>query len=142
MQREDAVLVAGELGELPDVVPHPLVGRVKQVGTVLVHLDTGLRLELGVGVTADMRALFDDEDPLAELGSHALGNRQTEKTGADDEKVEARCHRLPRVSDRAAVTPLAALRSSARLAAAKVAITSQFDITTLVTIVASVPSTP
>src|SRR6185312_8990418 len=103
---EDAVLVAGEFGELPDVVPDPLVRGVEQVSTVLVHLDAGLRLGLGVGVSADMRAAIDDEHPLAELSSHALGNRQTEKAGADDIEVNAtgrRSHRLPRVSDRETV---------------------------------------
>ena len=88
VHREDPVLVAGEVGELPDVVPHPLVGGVEQVRAVFVHLDTGLRLGLGVGVAADVRAPLDDQDPLAELGGHALGDRQAEESGADDEEVE------------------------------------------------------
>ena len=99
---EDAVLVTGEFGELPHVVPYPLVRGVEEVGTVLVHLDAGLRLSLGVSVPADMRAPVDDEHPLAELRSHALGDRQTEESGADDIEVKAtgrRSHRLPRVSD-------------------------------------------
>ncbi len=99
---EDAVLVTGEVGELPHVVPYPLVRGVEEVGTVLVHLDAGLRLSLGVRVPADMRAPVDDEHPLSELRSHALGDRQTEEAGADDIEVKAtgrRSHRLPRVSD-------------------------------------------
>jgi hypothetical protein len=56
-----------------------------------------------------MRTPVDDQDPLAELSGHALGNRQTEKSGADDEEVEASGHRLPRVSD---------CETAARLAAA------------------------
>lgn len=54
MHCEDAVLVAGEVGELPHVVPHPLVGRVEQVRPVLVDLDTGLRFSFRVGVAAQM----------------------------------------------------------------------------------------
>jgi hypothetical protein len=109
---EDTVLVTGEVGELPHVVPHPLVGGVEKVGAVFVHLDAGLRLSLGVRVPADVRTPVDDEHPLAELSSHALSNRQTEEAGADDIEVKAtgrRSHRLPRVSD---------CETAARLAAA------------------------
>src|ERR1700722_5439303 len=96
------MLVAGEVGELPHVIPHPFVGGVEQVRAVFVYLDTGLRLGLGIGVSADMRPSVDDQHPFAELSGHALGNRQTEKSGADDIEVKAtgrRSHRLPRVSD-------------------------------------------
>ena len=89
MHREDAVLVAGEFGELPHVVPHPLVGGVEQVRAVLVHLDAGLRLGLGVGVAADVRAAVEHQDALVQLGGHAFGDRQAEESGADDEEVEA-----------------------------------------------------
>ena len=59
---------------------------------VLVHLDAGLRFGFGVGVAADVRAPVDDEHPLAELRRHALGDRQAEESGADDEEVEtSRC---------------------------------------------------
>ena len=92
---EDAVLVAGEVGELSHVVPHPLVGRVEQVRAVLVHLDAGLRLRLGVGVAADVRASLDDEDALVQLRRHALGDRQTEESGTDDEEVKTSGHRQP-----------------------------------------------
>ena len=50
------------------------------------------------------RATLDDEHALAELGSHAFGDRQAEKSGADDEEVKTCGHRLPRVSDLAAKT--------------------------------------
>src|ERR1700742_3995622 len=73
-----------------------------------MHLDTGLRLGLGVGVAADMWTPIDDEHPLAELSGHAFGNRQTEKSGADDIEVKASGHRLPRVSDCEAAARLAA----------------------------------
>jgi hypothetical protein len=95
VHREDAVLVAVEVGELPDVVPHPLVGGVKQVCAVLVHLDTRLRLGFGVRVAADVRAPIHDEDSLVELGRHALGNRQAEESGTDDEEVKTSGHRQP-----------------------------------------------
>ncbi|GFG65740.1 hypothetical protein MKUB_32300 [Mycobacterium kubicae] len=77
------------------------------MGAVLVHLDAGLRLGLGVRVAADVRAPLEHEDTLVELSRHALGNRQAEKAGADDIEVKAtgrRSHRLPRVSDPAAKT--------------------------------------
>ncbi len=152
------MLVAGELGELPHVIPHPLVGGVEEMRAVLVHLDAGLRLGLGVGVPADMRTLFDDEHALVELAGHALGDRQAEKSGADDEEVETSGHRLPRVSDRATVARLAAaLRGGVlrgvrrarlpalcltieRISVTKVAIASQFDLVTPVTSFTSVPS--
>ena len=104
VHREDPMPVAGEIGELPHVVPHPLIGGVEQVRAVLVDLDPGLRLGLGIRVAADVRAPVDDEDTLAELSSHAFGDRQTEESGADDEEVKTSGHRLPRVSDLAAKT--------------------------------------
>ena len=65
------------------------------MGAVLVHLDAGLRFRLGVRVAADVRAPLDDEDALAELRRHALGNRQTEESGTDDEEVKTSGHRQP-----------------------------------------------
>ncbi|OBJ57891.1 hypothetical protein A9W94_17055 [Mycobacterium asiaticum] len=62
---------------------------MEQVGAVLVDLDPGLRFGFGIGVTADVRAPVDNENPLVELGSHALGDRQAEKSGADDIEVIA-----------------------------------------------------
>ncbi len=53
---EHPVLVAGEGGEPVDVLPHPLVGGVEQVGAVHVHLDAGLGLGLAVGVAAEVVA--------------------------------------------------------------------------------------
>ena len=62
---------------------------------VLVHLDAGLRLGLGVRVAADVRAPVDDENALVQLGRHALGNGQTEESGTDDEEVKTSGHRQP-----------------------------------------------
>jgi len=55
-----------------------------------------------------MRTPVDDEHALVELSGHALGDRQAEKSGADDEEVETSGHRLPRVSDRATLARLSA----------------------------------
>ena len=101
MHREHAVLVAGEVGELPHVVPDPLVGRVEQVRAVAVHLDAGLRLGLRVGVTADVWASVDDENALVQLRRHTLGNRQAEESGTDDKEVRNELSSAARVSDRA-----------------------------------------
>jgi len=45
--------VWSERREAVDVLPHALIGRVEQMGAVLVNLDTGTRIRLGVGGTAD-----------------------------------------------------------------------------------------
>ena len=87
MQREDPVLVAGELGEPSDVVPDPLVGGVEQVRAVAVYLDTGLRVGFGVGVASEMGAALHDEHTLAQFIGHALGDRQAEESGADDKQI-------------------------------------------------------
>ena len=42
----------------------------------------------GVRVAADVRAPVDDQHALAELRCHALGDRQAEESGTDDEEVE------------------------------------------------------
>jgi hypothetical protein len=83
------VLVAGELGELVDVVPHPLVGRVEEVGTVAVHLDTCLGLGLRVGVAADVRPPVEHEHTLVQLGGGAFRHREAEETGSHDHQVIA-----------------------------------------------------
>ena len=88
MHGEHPVLIAGEVGELAGVVPHPRIGGVEKVSAVPVDLDAGFRLRLGVGVPADVRSALDDQDALAELGGRPLGDRQPEETGADDEEVE------------------------------------------------------
>ncbi len=132
VHREDAVLVAGEVGELPHVVPHLLIGGVEQVRAVLVHLDAGLRLGLGVRVAADVRAPLEDEDALVQLGRHALGNRQTEESGTDDEEVKTSGHRQPGYP-----TTLRRTRIQYGL---KVAIRSQLHLVTLDPLVTPVPS--
>ena len=81
------MLVAGEVGEPVDVLPDPLVAGVEQVRAVAVDLDAGLGLVLGEGVAADVAAPVEDENALIELGGGALGDRQPEEAGADDDQV-------------------------------------------------------
>ena len=85
--REDAVLVAGEVGEPVDVLPDLLVGGVEQVGAVDVHLDAGLGLGLAVGVAAEVVATLEHQHLEVELSGAAFCNRQAEESGADDDEV-------------------------------------------------------
>src|SRR5699024_10291584 len=87
VHREDAVLVAGEIGEAVDVLPHALVGGVEQVRAVLVDLDPGLGLGLRVGVAADVVAPLEHQDALAELAGRPLGDRQTEESRPHHDEV-------------------------------------------------------
>jgi hypothetical protein len=57
------------------------------VGTVLVDLDPGFWLGFGVRVATEVVAAFDHEDPLTELRGRALGDRQSEESGPDDDQV-------------------------------------------------------
>ncbi len=50
--------------------------------TVLVDLDTGRRLGLGVGVATDVVTPFEHEDSFAQLGGRPLGDGETEESGA------------------------------------------------------------
>ena len=84
---EDAVLVAGERGEAVDVLPHPLVGGVEQVGAVLVHLDSGLGLGSAVGVAADVVSAVEDENAESEVVGAPLGDGEPEQAGADDDEI-------------------------------------------------------
>ena len=62
---------------------------------VAVHLDAGLRLGFGVRVAADVRAAIEHQDPLVQLGRHALSDRQAEESGTDDKEVITSGHRQP-----------------------------------------------
>jgi hypothetical protein len=81
------MLVAGEGGEAVDVLPHPLVRGVEQVGAVTVDLDAGLRLHLAVGVAADVVAPVQHQDPQAQAGCATLGHGQAEGACADDHQI-------------------------------------------------------
>jgi hypothetical protein len=84
---EHPVLVAGEVGEAVDVLPHALVGGVEQVRAVLVDLDPGLGLGLRVGVAADVVPPVQHQDALAELGRGPLGDRQSEESRPHHDEV-------------------------------------------------------
>lgn len=60
MRGVHAVHVAGERGEPVHVVPHAPVGRVEQVGAVLVDLRAGLLVHVAVRVAANVVAHVDD----------------------------------------------------------------------------------
>ncbi|GAB3023359.1 hypothetical protein MBOU_56140 [Mycobacterium bourgelatii] len=62
---------------------------MEKMRAVLVDLDAGLRLGLGIGIAADVRSPLHDEYALAQLGSNALGDGQAEKSGADNIEVKA-----------------------------------------------------
>jgi hypothetical protein len=87
---EDPVLVTGELREAVDVLPHPLVRRVEQVGAVAVDLDAGFRFDLRVGVAAEVRATFEHEHALAQLACGPFGHGEAEEAGTDDDEVVSR----------------------------------------------------
>jgi hypothetical protein len=55
-----------------------------------VDLDAGLRLDLRVGVAAEVRAPLENEHPLVQLGGRPLGHREAEEAGADDDEVVSR----------------------------------------------------
>ena len=89
---EHPVLVAGELREPVDVLPHALVGGVEQVSAVLVDLDPGLRLGRGVRVTTDVVASVEDKDVQSQVVGTAFGDGESEQTGADDDEISVHRH--------------------------------------------------
>ena len=82
-----AVHVVRERGEPVHVVPHALVGRVEQVGAVLVDLRAGLLVHVAVRVAADMVAHVDDLDPHAQVLDGLLGHGQAEQARAHDHQI-------------------------------------------------------
>ena len=81
-----ALLVWRPFGETREIIKHLVTVRVKDVGSVFVDFDAALRIQVAVGVAADMVSLIDNYDAKPLRGS-ALGNRHTVKTGADDDEV-------------------------------------------------------
>ena len=82
-----AVHVAGERGEPVHVLPHAPVGRVEQVGAVLVDLRAGLLVHVAVRVAADMVAHVDDLHPDAQTLDGLLGHGQAEQARAHDHQI-------------------------------------------------------
>ena len=117
---------------------------------VSVDLDTGLRFGLGIGVAADVRAPLDDQNTLAELGGHPLGDRQAEEAGADDEQVIAGGRHqgqgyptgVAHGVRRSRVTARNVRAVRARAQEVNVAIGSRFRIVTPVTAIPLVTSNP
>jgi hypothetical protein len=52
-----------------------------------VHLDTGLRLDLAVGVATEVGATLEDEHVEAELVGTPFCDGEAEESGADDDEV-------------------------------------------------------
>src|SRR5215469_9151480 len=61
---------------------------MEQVRAVPVDLDPGPRLGLAVGVAADVRAPLDHQHPQSEIACAALGHREPEKAGPDNDEVD------------------------------------------------------
>ena len=85
--RVHAVHVVGEGGEPVHIIPHAPVGRVEQVGAVLVDLRAGLLVHVAVRVAADMVAHVDDLHPHAEMLDGLLGHGQAEQARAHDHQI-------------------------------------------------------
>ena len=57
------------------------------MGAVLVHLDAGGRLLLGVGVAAEVVAALEDQYLQPELRGAPLGDGEAEEPAADDQQI-------------------------------------------------------
>ena len=57
------------------------------MSAILVHLDARLRVDLTVGVSANMRAVVDHGYFCPVFACGAVCERKAEKAGSDDEKV-------------------------------------------------------
>ena len=75
----DVMHIAGEGRELIDILPDPLVRRMKEVSAVSVVLDASFWLDLAVGVTPDVITALDDRNVEAELCRRALRDGQAEE---------------------------------------------------------------
>ena len=88
----DLVDVVRERREAVHVLPHAVVGRVEEVGTVAVHLDAGLLFLFAVGVAADVVAAVDDDYLQAQLSGGLFCDCQAEKARPYDDEVSG--HKL------------------------------------------------
>lgn len=61
------------------------------MSAVLVAFDAGLRIELGVTVTTDVRTFIDEEDFFTEDVRNTLGHGEAKETSADNEDVGVLC---------------------------------------------------
>src|SRR5699024_3916593 len=76
---EHMVLIVGEGGEPIDVVPHPLIRGMEQVGAVGVYLDTRLFVHFAVGIAPDVWTAFQHEHAKASV-RHAFGDGEAEES--------------------------------------------------------------
>ena len=67
-----AMLVAREIRELIDVIPHAFVGCVEKMRAIFVHLNARLRLGLGICVAAEVGASLHNEHVLSQLACRAF----------------------------------------------------------------------
>ena len=86
--RKHLVLVAVELGEAADEVPHRHVVRVEDVAAVEMHLDARRGVGLAADVAANCAARFEDEDLPPRLRETAR-DRAAPETGACDNRVRS-----------------------------------------------------
>ena len=91
--REHLVLVAVEVGEAADEVPHRLVVRVEDVAAVEVHLDAGLGICRAADVSADRAARLQHEHPAPRFREPARHRAAPEaRTGDYSVKFFVRLH--------------------------------------------------
>ena len=62
------------------------------MGAVDVHLDTGLGVDLAVGVATEVVTAIEDQDLQAQLVRATLGDGQAEESSTDDDEI--RVHTL------------------------------------------------
>ena len=86
--REHLVLVAVELGEAADKIPHRHVVRVEDVAAVEMDLDPRLGIGLAADVAANCPARFEDENLPPRLRETAR-DRAAPETGASDDRVRS-----------------------------------------------------
>ena len=86
--REHLVLVAVELGEAADEVPHRHVVRMEDMAAVEMDLDTRLGIGRAANVAADCAARFEDENLPPRLRETAR-DRAAPETGAGNDRVRS-----------------------------------------------------
>lgn len=81
---EHLMLIAGELAELRDVLPHLRQRSVEDMRTVAMALDARFLVDEGMAVAADVIASVDDRNGLLHDRSDTLGNSRPPETCAYD----------------------------------------------------------
>ena len=86
-----AIVVEGS--EAPDIIPHPLIGRMKDMRAVAMEFNIGLPVRFRIAVPADMIALFDDQYVLPQLAGDSFGNDRAGEAAPDDDiRIIAKFH--------------------------------------------------